>query len=170
MPHAKNKVDWCLRKAQKELEHSDKHRGLVRIQPNRKIIKAHIKKAEHNLHAMLDFKEMGYSDWSAPAAFYSIYHSFLAVLAKFGYESRNQECTFALMYYLIDEGKIELDKELVERTSTLDPKDAHESPTIIDVREAEQYGVALSLEDETFDWLLTTAKHVLDQVKICVEQ
>lgn len=34
MSHAKNKLDWCLKKAEKELSVSDKHRGLVQIKPD----------------------------------------------------------------------------------------------------------------------------------------
>ena len=35
MSHAKNKVEWCLRKAEKELNKSNTHKGLVKIAPNK---------------------------------------------------------------------------------------------------------------------------------------
>ena len=35
MSHTKNKVEWCLRKAEKELKSSDTHRGLVKGDPNK---------------------------------------------------------------------------------------------------------------------------------------
>lgn len=31
MTHAKNKVKWCIKKAEKELKEDKKHRGLVKI-------------------------------------------------------------------------------------------------------------------------------------------
>jgi hypothetical protein len=33
MPHAENKVDWCIKKAEKELKETGKHRGLVNVIP-----------------------------------------------------------------------------------------------------------------------------------------
>lgn len=170
MSHAENKVGWCLKKAEKELQQSDKHRGLIKIKPDPEIVNAHIKKAEHNLKAISDFKRAGYSDWSASAAFYAIYHCFLAIATKSGYESRNQECTFALMYDLIETRKIKLEKSLIEEVHSLNLHEKHESPTIIEVREIEQYGVSLSLEDTTFNKLLETTKIVLDQTKLIIEE
>jgi len=154
MSHAENKFNWCLNKAEKELQHGNNHRGLIKIKPNSELIEAHVKKSEHNLNAIIDFKNIGYSDWSASAAFYCIYHCLLAIITKFSYESRNQECTFALIYYLIETGKISLDKELVQEIHLLNPEEKHESATIIEIREIEQYGVRLSLEDEAFNNML----------------
>ena len=80
----------------------------------------HIAKAEHNLKAAIDFPKMGYSDWSASAFFYSMYQCLLAIAVKFGYESGNQECTFALMYSLIEDKKIDFDKMLLDKMVLLD--------------------------------------------------
>lgn len=169
MSHTRNKVEWCLKKAEKELQQSDKHRGLTRIKSDPKLIDAHIKKAEHNLKAITDFKRIGYSDWSASAAFYSIYHCLLAIITKLGYESRNQECTFALIYHLIETRQIDLNKGIIQEVHLLDPEEKHKSPTIIEIRETGQYGINLSLKDETFNRLIRIAKTVLDQTKIILE-
>jgi uncharacterized protein (UPF0332 family) len=169
MSHAENKVNWCLKKAQKELKETNTHRGLLKIKPDTGLARRHIKKAEHNLKAMSDFRGIGYSDWSASAAFYCIYHCLLAIIAKLGYESRNQDCTFALIYRLIEEGKIGLDKETVQSVHELNPEEKHESSTIIGVRESQQYGVSLSLEDDTFKTLHKTALEVLDKTKEIIE-
>jgi len=166
MSHNTNKVEWCLKKGEKE---GTKHRGLVKIKRNEKIIKAHIKKAEHNLNAIIDFKKSGYSDWSASAAFYSIYHCFLAIINKFGYESRNQECTFALIYTLIEDGKIDLDKELIEEIHSLDVEEKQEM-SATELREIEQYGVSLSIENKTYERILELAKKILDKTKEILEE
>jgi len=48
-------VDWCLKKAEKEVEELKKqkrearHRGLQKIEPNRKLALGHLEKARHNL-------------------------------------------------------------------------------------------------------------------------
>ncbi len=161
MSHTKNKVEWCLKKAEKE---GTKHRGIVKVESGNKIIEAHIKKAEHNLKAIIDFKKTGYSDWSASAAFYSIYHCFLAIINKFGYESRNQECTFALIYTLIEDNKIDLNKNFVSEIHNLDVEGKQEM-SVIKLREMEQYGVSLSIENKAYERILEVAKKILDKTK-----
>ena len=159
-----------MKKAEKELQEGNTHRGLVKRSPDLALARKHILKAEHNLEAVSRFKEIGFSDWSAPATFYAIYHALLAVLAKQGYESRNQECTFALIYKLIDTKQINLDDKLIAEIHELQPEEAHQEPTIVDVRESEQYGLSLSLEENTYNRLLSIAKNILDQVKISIEE
>ncbi len=168
--HPKNKVNWCLKKAEKELQENRKHRGLVKKEPDIELARQHIAKAEHNLKAVISFKKNGFSDWSASAAFYSIYHGFLAVLAKFGYESRNQECTFALINSLIEDKDIKLEKRFVDEIHSLDPEEKHEAPSIIEIRELEQYGVSITLEDDAYERLLSLAKNALNQVKEIIEE
>jgi uncharacterized protein (UPF0332 family) len=167
MSHAKNKVEWCLKKAEKELGKDSKHRGLIKIKPNKETARQHIKKAEHNLNAMLHFKK-GFSDWCGSAAFYSVYHSLLAIITKFGYESRNQECTFALIYKLIEDDKIKIDKEIIEKISLLKPGEEH--LTIVRIREQLQYGTNLSIEDNIFNEFFELAKKMLEEAKIIIEE
>jgi uncharacterized protein (UPF0332 family) len=165
MPHAENKVNWCIKKAEKELRETGRHRGLILIRPDKDLALAHIKKAEHTITAIADFQRIGYSDGSASAAFYTIYHCLLALAAKHGYESRNQECTFALIYQLIEMKKIKINKKHIEEISSLNPESTQENPTIMDIREIQQYGVATSLENRTLEKILETAKTILDQTK-----
>ena len=169
MSYNKNKVKSCLNKAEKELKETNKHRGLIKVKINSELIQNHVTKAEHNLNAIIDFKKIGYSDWSASAAFYSIYHCILAILNKFGYESRNQECSFALIYQLIKDKKINLNKELIEEIYLINVEEKHEFPTIINIRETEQYGISLSLENQTLKKLLNISQVILDQTKVIIE-
>lgn len=165
MSHIDNKVNWCLKKGEKEQRETGRHRGLIRVQPDMTLAMQHIKKAEHNLKAIIDFDNAGYSDWSASAAFYCIYHSLLGVLSKYGYKSQNQECTFALIYKLIDDGVIVLDKNLLEEVFHLDPKGVHESTTIISIRESEQYGTVRSMEKDRIIHFINVSKRILDTAK-----
>ena len=48
MSHAENKFNWCLKKAEKELQHGSKHRGLIKIKPDLKLIENHIKNLEED--------------------------------------------------------------------------------------------------------------------------
>ena len=91
MSQAKNKVKWCLNKAEKELKEGDKHRGLIKIKPDVNKARNHLLKADHFLKATIHLKKGNFSDICTSTLFYAIYHSLLAIIAKFGYESRNQE-------------------------------------------------------------------------------
>ncbi len=168
MSHAKNKVDWCIKKAEKELREGNTHRGLVQVNVDKQQILRHIAKAEHDLRAGIEFAKIGFSDWSASAFFYSMYQSFLAIVAKFGYESGNQECTFALMHSLVEDKKIGFDKSLLEKVASLDIQDKIET-TSVKVREKYQYGTELSIADNLYEELLNLARNILSETKEIVE-
>lgn len=171
MSHCKNKVDWCLKKAEKELESGYKHRGLIKTKEDKKQALAHIAKAEHDLMAAIDFAKIGYSDWSASAFFYSMYHCLLAIAAKLGYESRNQECTFALIYSLIEDGRINLNKILLDKRTLLDAqKDNEENSTSVEIREKYQYGTRISLDENLYKELLDLSRKILSETKEIIEK
>jgi uncharacterized protein (UPF0332 family) len=163
MSLAKNKVEWCLRKAKKEKEEGKKHRGLLVSSPNVEEAKKHIQKAEHNLLAIDYFNAGGFSDWSMSAVFYVIYHCFLAIAAKFGYESRNQECTIALVRWLQEEGKIGLEKKFIEALESYDEETRHET-NVIEKREMYTYGTTVSVDNAD------EIKKSIDFCKDCIAQ
>ncbi|PIN77226.1 hypothetical protein COV15_02675 [Candidatus Woesearchaeota archaeon CG10_big_fil_rev_8_21_14_0_10_34_12] len=165
MSEMKNKLRWCLKKAEKELKEGKKHRGLVVSEEDIERAREHIKKAEHYLEATLFLKE-GFSDIGASTAFYAIYHSFLAILAKYGYESRNQECTFVTVYSLIEDKKIDLGRDLVDKISLM--KSSDES-SIVEIRESYQYGTELSMQEKLYDETIEIAKKILGKAKTIIE-
>ena len=165
MSHAKNKIKWCLKKAEKELAEKSKHRGLILIEPGKETAREYIKKAEHYLEATL-FLKKSFSDISASTVFYSVYHALLAILAKFGYESRNQECTFAVIYGLIEDNKINIDKSIIDKVALLNKSDE----SIIDIREHYQYGVELSMKESLYNETLEIAKNFLGKTKQIIEE
>ncbi|MBL7147859.1 MAG: HEPN domain-containing protein [Nanoarchaeota archaeon] len=170
MSHAKNKVDWCLKKAEGELKESEEHRGLVKINPDVEEARRHIEKAEHYLNATDLLKKENFSDISASTVFYSMYHCLLAIAAKFGYESGNQECTFALIHNLIEEGKMDFEKELLDKIAlSLDVEKSKEK-TSIKIREQYQYGTDLSLEENLYKELFELAKKVILKTKEIIEK
>ena len=149
----------------KSLGKSPKHRGLLEVKPSIEEARKHIAKAEHNLKAITSFRKTGFSDWSLAAGFYCIYHCFLAIALKFGYESRNQTRTIALIEWLREEEKINIDKKFIEMLKYAEIEELQESK-IIEMREQYTYGTETSIDDETkIKELLQTCKEVIDATK-----
>ncbi|MCK5282430.1 MAG: hypothetical protein KAK00_03395 [Nanoarchaeota archaeon] len=118
--------------------------------------KNHIIKAQHNLKALISNEKNGFSDWATSAGFYTIYPCFLAIITKFGYESRNQECTIALVESLKEDKKIELNQDIVDAIKTSDHKEKQEI-SVVELRENFQYGSGTEVED----------KYIYDLKEIC---
>jgi uncharacterized protein (UPF0332 family) len=171
MSHAKNKVKWCLKKAETELAEGKKHRGLVETLPSVEKAREHITKAEHNLKVTIYLEEAGYTDWCSSTLFYTIYHCFLAILAKWGYETRNQECTFALIESFIEDKTVSFTKKELRQVTELDVQEVQQNPnTAVNVREDSQYSTKLSLGAEKLQSLLGLAKEILHKTKLSLEE
>lgn len=171
MTQASKHIEWCLNKAKKEIEECkklgkrEKHRGLLKINPNIDEAKKHLAKAEHNRDGISRFREIGFSDWSMSAGFYCIYHCFLAIAAKFGYESSNQTCTIALIRFLKENDKIKLDEKFIQLLEYEEMENIKEN-SIIDLREDYTYGVQISVKDEAkINDLKKTCKELVDITK-----
>ncbi|MFH1592045.1 MAG: HEPN domain-containing protein [Candidatus Woesearchaeota archaeon] len=164
----KDKLEKCFEEGERG---GERHKGLRKIEANEELIDKHLAKAAHNLNAVTDFKNMGYSDWSASAAFYALYHCLLALVAKFGYQSRNQSCTFAFVEDLINKGKISLTLEDLKEIFDKDiAEDLVHSEKILDIRETMQYSFKTSLNDEEFNKLLERTKLLFNKLRIEVEK
>ena len=171
MSQAHNHVKWCIAKAEREIEESKKlgkspkHKGILKIKPNIEEAKRHIAKAEHDLKAVTRFKEIGFSDWSIAAGFYSIYHCFLAITSRFGYESKNQTCTVALIEWLKEEGKVNIDSKFIDMLKQADIGEIPESK-IIEMREEYTYGTKISFEDEAkINKIKADCREIIDKTK-----
>lgn len=161
------KIESCL----KEGERGERHKGLRKITPNEELIRGHISKAIHNFNAIELFSKFGYSDWSASAAFYCLYHCLLALIAKKGFESRNQSCTFALIEQMIENNEISLTKEELKEIFDKDvEKDIEQSNKILDLRENIQYSIKTSLEKQEFNILKERTKALFDKIRKEVEK
>jgi len=170
MSKAEKHIEWCLRKAQKELKETNDHKGLVRVTPDEKEAKRHIRKAEHNLQALL-FNKDRFSDWSINMGFYTMYHCFLAILAQFGYESKNQECTLSVIDFLVEEKKIdESFKKYIEKIrkkpeDIMEFKEEGKDNQIMAEREETQYTTILEVEKEKVDEILKICQEMLQETK-----
>ena len=164
MSHAENKVEWCLKKAEKELELGKKHRGLLKKEIDKEEAIKHIRKAEHNLSAAEYFNKGGFSDWSMSAVFYCIYQCFLAIASKFGYESRNQECTISLIKWLKEKGEIDIDDGFIDALENQNEEERHET-SIIEKREFYTYGTTIEAGKEEIQKNIKLCKDCLDQTR-----
>ena len=162
MSKAKKMVEWCLKKSERELKEGKRHRGLIKSEPNQKMALDHIKKAEHNLLVFLDNKKLGHYDWAINIGFYVMYHCCLSILAKFGYESRNQECTLALVLNLIEEKKIDENfKIYLEKIITDDKSDSE----VLPMREKTQYSPVLEIDVMKVNELEKLSQEMLKETK-----
>lgn len=160
MGHLENKLEWCIKKAKNE---DKKHRGLKEVKPNTEKSERHINKANHNLKVMLYLIKGDFPDWAINASFYARYHCLLAILVKYGYESRNQECTFAAVEYLIKNNKIDLDTKLLEKIALFEG--GLEKEDVIALREESQYGTETVWDEAKIKELVNDTKEFIDAVK-----
>lgn len=163
----KDKLKNCF----KEGEIGERHKGLRKITPDENIVKGHINKAVHNFKAVDVFYRFGFSDWSASASFYCLYHCLLALIAKKGFESRNQSCTFALVEQMIENKELSITKEELKEIYDKDITDHLESSNkILDIRENMQYSIKTSLEEQEFLMLKDRTKFLFDKLRREVER
>lgn len=137
-------IDWCLKKGGTS---DKKHRGLRMVEPNPDKSKGHLRKAEHNMDfakAVLGLAR--FNDWVFPASFYAAYHSCLAVLAYFGYESMNQECTFVLMENF-ETGKIDMTLDEISMIRKIGAESG-KVDDLKNLREDFQYGLSTETEKQ----------------------
>ena len=156
-------VTWCLNKAKKELEKGQKHRGLIEVEPDNKLAMEHIGKAEHNLNFFMLAKEHGFYDWNITIGFYAMYHCCLAVISKFGYQSRNQECTLALVESMIDDEKI--DENFKKYIESMKSNTKEEEEKIMPMREKYQYTTIVDIDVQKVDVLLGLCQDMIKDTK-----
>ena len=167
---ASKQVEWCLRKAEKELKESieqkkkARHRGLLKIEPNKIIALQHIDKSKHFLKGFQFLRNNDFSDLAVGAGFYSLYHCFLAIATKFGYESKNQTCTISLIKSLQEEGKISIKDEIIEFMMYEEDQKNYEN-SVIELRESYTYGVDLTVKDEELNKIEKLCIEFIDTVK-----
>ncbi len=145
------------------------HRGLRVVTPDIFLACKHLEKAEHNLKATYFLYDSLYKDWCASTLFYTIYHCFLAILIKEGYESKNQECTFVVIENLINEERLNITHDDFSLICSLDELTLT-TRTILSFREEYQYSVHLSINDDLYRSCSDIAKRILDISKEYVEE
>jgi uncharacterized protein (UPF0332 family) len=156
MPKNKSRLDWCLTKENR----------LKRIPPNILKAKEHIEKAKHNLSAA-DYNIKGnYNDWAVSQVYYAMYHGLLAILYKFGYESKNHECTISTVEHLIETKKILLDIKDIAFIRTTEKMKIQDAKSL---REEFQYGTKTDVNKDILIGLVEKSKEIVEKIEIILE-
>ncbi|MBU1205077.1 MAG: hypothetical protein KKE93_04165 [Nanoarchaeota archaeon] len=156
------KVRNCFLSAKKDEEKGKKHKGILIVGRNDKEAEEYIQKAKKNLEICELYKEKRL-DYKIPEEwFYTMYYCALAILAKFGVESRNQRCTALFLRYLKDKGLIEYDDEFIDRITVYSDK---EEKSDVDERENARYGSSVESED-----IMEKYRIMIDVCKRCISQ
>ena len=108
----------------------------------------------------------GFSDWAVSQAYYAMYHSLLAVLYRWGYESRNHECTITAVEFLIKSKKINLDIRDIAFIRTTEQMKMQDAKSL---REEFQYGTKTDINKEILDNLVGKAKEIVEKVEISLK-
>ncbi len=161
MSQVENHLEWCLKDPKR----------LMKTRPDMDLARKHLKKSEYNYGVVQTLEKLKIYDWALNVGFYSIYHCFLAILSKYGYESRNQSCTITVLLSLIDRRELNLDKSLVLQFDTIDIEKDMTSPTVRLERELLTYGVETSINQDR----LKKVKEIIvkvqrETIKILAEQ
>ena len=137
-------VKDCFSSALKDEEKGKKHKGLLLIKPDRKVAEEYIKKAKLNLELCDFYKQKGF-DYKIPEEwFYTLYYCALAILSKFGIESRSQKCTAYFLRYAKDNNLIEYDNEFIDRIMVYRTK---KETSDVDEREKARYSSSIQSKE-----------------------
>ena len=156
------KVRDCFVQAVQDEKKDKKHKGLLVGKPDNEEAEKYIEKAKTNLKTCEIFKEKRL-DYKIPEEwFYTMHYCALAILAKFGVESRSQKCTALFLRYLKENGHIEYDDEFIDRITVYSGK---EEKSDVDEREAARYGSSVYSEEITqkYDMMTTVCKKCISQ-------
>lgn len=136
-------VAECFANALKEEKKGKKHKGLLVVKPDNEQAKGFIIKAKKTLELCDLYKQEGF-DWKVPEEwFYTLYYCGLAILSRFGVETRSQRCTAAFLRFVKDKGLIDYDDEFIDRITVHKEKDGKSD---VDERENARYSSLIKME------------------------
>ena len=159
-----DKTKDCFSSARKAEEKGRKHKGLLIVKPNDKEAEQYIAKAKTNLRTCELFKEQRL-DYKIPEEwFYTMYYCALAILEKFGIESRSQKCTALFLRFVKDKGLIDYDDEFIDKITVHTDK---EERTIVDEREDARYGASVRNEEviQKYNFMMDVCKRCISQAE-----
>ena len=99
--------------------------------------------------------------------FYTMYYCALAILAKFGIESRSQRCTALFLRYVKDKKLINYDDSFIERITVYSDK---EEISDVDEREKARYGSSVKSEEimQKYNFMMDICRKCIDQCETIV--
>lgn len=155
----------CFVSARKDEERGRKHKGLLVVKKDEERAEEYLKKAKTNLEVCEIYKERGL-DYKIPEEwFYTMYYCALAILAKFGVESRSQRCTALFLKYVKEKGLINYEDEFIDRIMVYRDK---EEESDVDEREKARYGSKVKSEEiaQKYDYMSEVCRRC---ISLCEE-
>ncbi len=152
----------CFATALKEEQKGKKHKGLLVIKPSIEIAQGYIERAKESLKFCDLYNKMS-ADYKIPEEwFYALYYCALAILAKFGVESRSQRCTALFIEHIKGKELIEYDNEFIKRIFVHKEKDKESD---VDEREKARYGSWIKSEKvrEKYDSMMEICREAISQ-------
>jgi len=160
-------VKDCFVNAQKDEEKGKKHKGLLVVGRDDKKAEEYVQKAKTNL-GICDLYKKQRLDYKIPEEwFYTMYYCALAILTKFGLESRSQKCTALFLRCIKEKGLINYDETFIERITVYSDK---EEVSDVDEREKARYGSSVKSEEimQKYNFMMNICRRCIDQCETIV--
>lgn len=154
----------CFDSAKKDEQKGKKHKGLLIVEPSVEKSKDYLDKARDSLRFCEMYKQAG-ADYKIPEEwYYSLYYCALAILCKFGVETRSQRCTALFIKYVKEKELINYDNGFIERIMVHKEKD---KKTAVDEREEARYGPKIKIEriEKMYDDTIKLCKEAISQAE-----
>ena len=152
----------CFLSAYRDEQKGKKHKGLLASKKDEKKAEEYLKKAKANLELCELYKEKRL-DYKIPEEwFYTMYYCALAILAKFGVESRSQRCTALFLKLVKQGGLISYEDEFIERIMVYKEKG---KVSDVDERESARYGSSVRSEE-----IMQKYPQMMDACRRCISQ
>jgi len=164
MKEIEKELKECFALALKEEERGKKHKGLIVTNFNIEEAKCYLEKAKESLE-FCDIYKQKEADYKIPEEwFYALYYCGLAILSKFGVESRSQRYTALLLSYLQNKELINYNKEFIDRIVVYKEK---ERESDVDEREKARYGSWIKNDKvrERYNDMMNLCKQAITQAE-----
>ncbi len=158
------KIRECFESARKDEEKGKKHKGLLIVEPSLRKSEEYLDKARDSLRFCEIYKKSG-SDYKIPEEwYYSLYYCALAILCKFGVETRSQRCTALFVQYVREKGLIEYDDEFIKKIMVYKEK---ENKSAVDEREEARYGPSIKMKEveKQYAEMMALCKRAISQAQ-----
>lgn len=133
----------CFTSSERDEKRGMKHKGLLKVKPDDKNAQGYIQKAKMELELCEIYREKGIDYKIAEEWFYVLYYCALAILAKFGVETRSQRYTALFLRYVKGNGLIEYEDDFIRRITVYREKGEKSD---VDEREASRYSSSITNE------------------------
>lgn len=152
----------CFKTAENDEKKGKKHKGLLLGKPDNIAAVEYIQKAKTELELCDIYKQRGIDYKIAEEWFYTLYYCALAILAKFGVETRSQKYTALFLRYVKNRGIINYDDEFIKRITVHSEKSKKSE---VDEREQSRYSPSIKNEKirERYEEMTNLCKQAISQ-------